>query len=40
MLEHKNVIVDRFIEKENAYEIIAEGLKLYAENKDTLRLSK
>jgi inorganic pyrophosphatase len=35
-LEHKNVIVDRFIEKEKACEIIMEGLKLYAEVKDTL----
>jgi inorganic pyrophosphatase len=36
MLEHKNVIVDRFIERENAYEIILEGINLYAEKKDTL----
>jgi inorganic pyrophosphatase len=36
MLEHKNVIVDRFIERENAYDIIKEGLNLYAEKKETL----
>jgi inorganic pyrophosphatase len=36
MLEHKNVIVDQFIEREQAYEIIIEGMNLYAEKKDTL----
>jgi inorganic pyrophosphatase len=40
MLEHKNVIVDQFIERENAYEIIVEGLNLYAEKKDTLMPSQ
>jgi inorganic pyrophosphatase len=36
MLEHKNVIVDQFIEREQAYDIITEGLNLYAEKKNTL----
>src|SRR5512137_1186920 len=36
MLEHKDVIVDHFIEREKAYEIIVEGLNLYTEKKDTL----
>jgi inorganic pyrophosphatase len=36
MLEHKNVIVDQFIKREKAYEIITEGLNLYTEMKDTL----
>lgn len=40
MLEHKNVIVDQFIERENAYKIITEGLNLYAEKKDTLLPSR
>jgi len=36
MLEHKNVIVDQFIKREEAYEIITEGLKLYAEKRNSL----
>lgn len=35
-LEHKNVIVDRFISKEKAYEIVVESMRLYQENKDLL----
>jgi inorganic pyrophosphatase len=37
MLEHKNVIVDRFMEREKSYEIILEGLNLYEEKKDNLK---
>jgi inorganic pyrophosphatase len=40
MLEHKDVIVDQFIEREQAYDIIIEGLNLYNENRDTLLPSK
>lgn len=36
MLEHKNVIVDQFIKREEAYKIITEGLNLYAEKKEIL----
>jgi inorganic pyrophosphatase len=33
MLEHKNVIVEQFMNKEKAYEIILEGMRLYQEKK-------
>jgi inorganic pyrophosphatase len=36
MLEHKNVIVEQFMQKEKAYEIILESMRLYQEKKDTL----
>jgi len=36
MLEHKNVIVEQFMDKTKAYEIILEAMKLYQENKETL----
>jgi inorganic pyrophosphatase len=36
MLEHKNVIVEQFLNREKAYEIILEGIKLYQEKKETL----
>jgi inorganic pyrophosphatase len=36
MLEHKNVIVEQFMEREKAYEIIIESMKLYQQNKDCL----
>jgi inorganic pyrophosphatase len=35
-LEHKNVIVEQFMSKEKAYEIILESMKLYQENKEVL----
>jgi len=35
-LEHKNVIVEQFLSRENAYAIIVEGMKLYQEKKDNL----
>jgi NRAMP (natural resistance-associated macrophage protein)-like metal ion transporter len=35
-LEHKNVIVDQFMGREKAYEIILEGMKLYNENREKL----
>ena len=35
-LEHKNVIVDQFMGREKACEIIIEGMKLYDENRDML----
>ncbi len=35
-LEHKNVIVEQFIEREKAYGIIMESIELYAEKKDRL----
>jgi inorganic pyrophosphatase len=34
--EHKNVTVERFIEREKAYEIILEGMRSYNENKEEL----
>ena len=34
--EHKNVTVERFIEREKAYEIILEGMKSYNEHKEML----
>jgi inorganic pyrophosphatase len=36
MLEHKNVIVEQFMDKEKAYEIVLEGMRLYQEKKETL----
>jgi inorganic pyrophosphatase len=36
MLEHKNVIVEQFMNREKALEIVLEGMKLYEQNKDTL----
>jgi inorganic pyrophosphatase len=35
-LEHKNVIVDQFLNKEKAYEIILESMRLYQENREML----
>lgn len=37
-LEHKNVTVEEFINREKAYEIIIDGLKLYNENRQKLIL--
>ncbi|HVN57050.1 MAG TPA: inorganic diphosphatase [Bacteroidales bacterium] len=34
--EHKNVTVERFIQREKAYEIINDSIKLYWENRDKL----
>lgn len=36
MLEHKNVIVEQFMVREKAYEIVSESMKLYQENKAIL----
>ena len=36
-LEHKNVLVDHFIKREQAYNIILDGMKLYNENSQLLR---
>jgi inorganic pyrophosphatase len=36
MLEHKNVIVEQFLPREKAYEIILESMKLYQEKKAEL----
>jgi len=36
-LEHKDVIVDQFMSREKAYEIILASMKLYQEMKDTLQ---
>jgi inorganic pyrophosphatase len=35
-LEHKNVIVDHFITREKAYEIVLDGMRLYQEKKEIL----
>jgi inorganic pyrophosphatase len=35
-LEHKNVIVEHFLGKEEAYKIIKESIILYKKNKDFL----
>jgi len=35
-LEHKNVIVEQFLNKEKAYDIIVEGIRLYQEMKEVL----
>lgn len=36
MLEHKNVIVEQFLNRDKAMEIVVEGMKLYEENKEKL----
>ncbi|MBK7131517.1 MAG: inorganic diphosphatase [Bacteroidales bacterium] len=36
MLEHKDVIVDQFMNREKAYEIILESMRLYAGKKEIL----
>jgi len=36
MLEHKNVIVEKFMEREKAYSIILEAMRLYQSKKETL----
>jgi inorganic pyrophosphatase len=36
MLEHRNVVVEQFLSKERAYEIIREGINLYREKKAIL----
>lgn len=36
MLEHKNVVVEQFLNREKAYEIILESKKLYEEKKNDL----
>lgn len=36
MLEHKNVVVEQFLNREKAYEIILESKRLYEEKKDEL----
>jgi len=36
MLEHKNVLVDHFMDKEAAYKIITESMALYASQKEKL----
>jgi inorganic pyrophosphatase len=36
MLEHKDVIVEQFMNREKAYEIIKESMKLYQDNKEFL----
>ncbi len=36
MLEHKNVIVEQFLPREKAYEIVRESMKLYEEKKESL----
>ena len=35
-LEHKNVIVEQFLNKEKAYDIIVESMRLYEEKKEVL----
>jgi inorganic pyrophosphatase len=40
MLEHKNVIVEQFMNREKAYEIIQESMQLYQENKEILMQSQ
>src|SRR5664279_5244365 len=35
-LEHKNVIVEQFLSKEKAYEIVLESMKLYDDNREKL----
>jgi inorganic pyrophosphatase len=35
-LEHKNVIVEQFMSREKAYDIVVEGMRLYQELKETL----
>jgi inorganic pyrophosphatase len=36
MLEHKNVIVEQFMNRDKALEIVLEGMRLYEENKENL----
>lgn len=36
-LEHKNVTVEQFVNREKAYDLVSESMKLYQENKDSLR---
>ena len=36
MLEHKDVIVEKFMHHEQAFEIVLESMKLYLEKRDTL----
>jgi inorganic pyrophosphatase len=36
MLEHKNVVVEQFMHKEEAFKIVLESIKLYQENKGSL----
>ena len=36
MLEHKNVIVERFLGHEEAYEIVMESVQLYKDNREKL----
>jgi inorganic pyrophosphatase len=36
-LEHKNVTVEQFVDREKAYELVLESMKLYQDNKDNLR---
>jgi inorganic pyrophosphatase len=38
-LEHKNVTVEQFVNREKAYEIVLDSMKLYNDNKDLLRNS-
>ncbi len=35
-LEHKNVIVEQFLNKEKAYDIVTEAMRLYQEKKEVL----
>ncbi len=35
-LEHKNVVVEKFIDREEAYKVILESMELYQEMKDSL----
>lgn len=36
MLEHKNVIVEQFMDREKAFEIVTESMKLYKKKRETL----
>ena len=36
MLEHKDVIVEQFLHREKAYEIVLEGIQLYQEKRELL----
>jgi inorganic pyrophosphatase len=36
MLEHKNVIVEQFMNREKAFEIVKESMKLYSEMRESL----
>ena len=36
MLEHKNVIVEKFLHHDEAFEIVMESMKLYEENREAL----